>query len=657
VVSVPAGAAAAAAVGEGRVGVRELLRSLLRPSGAGGDQLVAAAPIVAVRDVFRRFWPDARPSWRWMWLMLVLVALSPLLDAAGIWMFKVLIDDVLTPRDFAAFPPVALAYIGITLAEGLLAFVTAYLAAWIGEHFLLRLRTRVFAHLHTLSLSFFERRPLGDLLSRLTGDIAAVEALVLAGVARFISSVITIGVFTGMIFYLNWQLALVSLIAVPAFWFISRGFSRRIKAASREARRRAGAISVVAEESLGNAMLVQAYGREDAEVGRFAEQGRGSVDAQLAAARIGASFGPVVNLVEVFGVLAIMGAGIWQLTAGRITLGGLLAFLLYLSQLYAPVRSLGRLSNTVFAAAAGAERIIELLDQQPMVPAPARPIPLPVPVPDARGRQHERIEAHVRFEDVSFRYPGAGGDALTRVNFAAPPGTTTAVVGASGAGKTTLTKLILRFYDPSEGRITLDGHDLRELDPAQLRANIAVVLQETLLFDGTVAENILAGRAGASRTDVVDAAQAADADDFISALPDGYDTRVGQRGRLLSGGQRQRIAIARAMIRDAPILLLDEPTTGLDAEAGERILRPLRRLMDGRTTIVISHNLLTVTDAQQIVYLDRGRITEVGTHADLLASGDRYAHLYRLHHPENTPNTTGAGTNGAAARDLSAART
>jgi ABC-type multidrug transport system fused ATPase/permease subunit len=243
------------------------------------------------------------------------------------------------------------------------------------------------------------------------------------------------------------------------------------------------------------------------------------------------------------------------------------------------------------------------------------------------------------------------------VNFAAPPGTTTAVVGASGAGKTTLTKLILRFYDPSAGRITLDGNDLRELDPAQLRANIAVVLQETLLFDGTVAENILAGRAGASRTDVVHAAQAADADDFISALPDGYDTRVGQRGRLLSGGQRQRIAIARAMIRDAPILLLDEPTTGLDAEAGERILQPLRRLMDGRTTIVISHNLLTVTDAQQIVYLDRGRITEVGTHADLLASGDRYAHLYRLHHPENTPNTTGAGANGAAARDLSAART
>jgi ATP-binding cassette subfamily B protein len=626
------------------VHVRELLRSLRRPAVTGGDNPVQPVPIVAVRDLFRRFWPDARPSWRWMWVMLVLVALSPLLNAAGIWMLKVLVDNVLTPRNFAAFPPLALAYIGITLAAGLLAFSTSYLAAWIGEHFLLRLRTRVFAHLHTLSLSFFERRPLGDLLSRLTSDVASIEALVLAGVARFVSSVITIAVFTGLIFYLNWQLALVSLVAVPAFWFISRSFARRIKTASREARRRAGAISVVAEESLGNAMLVQAYGREDAEVARFEKQSRGSVDAQLAAARVGASFGPVVNLIEVFGVVAIVGTGIWQLTTGRITLGGLLAFLLYLTQLYAPVRSLGRLSNTVFAASAGAERIIELLDQKPMVPAPDRPVPLPVPVPGGRHRERERIQAHLEFDDVGFRYPGAGGDALKGVSFAAPSGLTTAVVGASGAGKTTLTKLILRFYDPSEGGITLDGHDLRDLDLNQLRANIAVVLQETLLFDGTVEENILAGLAGASHAEVVRAAEAADADEFISALSEGYDTRVGQRGRLLSGGQRQRIAIARAMIRDAPILLLDEPTTGLDAEAGERVLRPLRRLMDGRTTIVISHNLLTVADAQQIVYLDHGRITEIGTHAELLAGGDRYAHLYRLHHPESL------GRNGAAIR-------
>ena len=222
---------------------------------------------------------------------------------------------------------------------------------------------------------------------------------------------------------------------------------------------------------------------------------------------------------------------------------------------------------------------------------------------------------------------------MDQISFTALPGHTTAIVGASGAGKTTLLKLLLRFYDPTTGRITLDGHDLRELDPDQLRANIAIVLQETLLLDGTIAENIRAGRPDASHEQLVTAAKAADADQFITALPEGYDTRVGQRGRLLSGGQRQRIAIARAMIRDAPILLLDEPTTGLDAEASQRILTPLRRLITGRTTIVISHNLLTVTDADQIVYLEHGRITETGTHSQLLANNKHYAHLYHLHHP------------------------
>ncbi|HEY2762542.1 MAG TPA: ABC transporter ATP-binding protein [Pseudonocardiaceae bacterium] len=552
---------------------------------------------------------------------MVLIVLAPLLDAAAILLFKVLVDDVLTPRDFSVFPAVAAAYVGITIIAGAVGFAEQYLAVWIGEHFLYRLRTRVFAHLHTLSVSFFDRRRLGDTLSRLTGDIGAIESLVLSGIIGIISNLMKIAVFAGVLFFLDWRLALVSLIAVPAFWLTARSFAGRIKIASRDVRQRAGSITVVAEESLGNVTLVQAYGREQAEVDRFARQSLGSVHAELAATRVGAMFTPLIDLLEVTGVLAILGVGIWELSAGRISLGGLLAFLVFLSQLYSPVQGLGQLSNSLFGAAAAAERIIDLLDQQPAVTAPTHPVPL------------NRPRGLLRLDQVGFRYPDTATDVLTDVSFTALPGQTTAVVGVSGAGKSTLTKLLLRFYDPTHGRITLDGHELRDLDPVQLRANIAIVLQETLLLDGSVAENILAGRPQAGHDELIAAARAADAHDFIQALPEGYDTRVGQRGRLLSGGQRQRIAIARAMIRDAPILLLDEPTTSLDAEASERILAPLRRLITGRTTIVISHNLLTASEAGQIVYLERGRVTEIGTHLQLLANNNNYAHLYRLHHP------------------------
>jgi ABC-type multidrug transport system fused ATPase/permease subunit len=327
----------------------------------------------------------------------------------------------------------------------------------------------------------------------------------------------------------------------------------------------------------------------------------------------------VVELIEVSGGLAVMGLGTWKLAQGQLTLGGLLVFLALIGKLYSPIRDLSRLGSTFYAASASAERIIELLDQRPQV------------VESADAHRIGRALGEVEFDGVSFRYPGTPALALSEVSFHVSPGESLALVGASGAGKSTAAKLLLRFYDPDRGAVRLDGSDLRELALSDVRESLAVVLQETLVFHGTVRENIAYGRPGATDAEIVAAARAADAHDFIRLLPDGYDTMVGQRGRTLSGGQRQRLAIARAMIRDAPVLLLDEPTTGLDARSGLRVMDPLRRLMAGRTTVVISHNLLTVRDATRIVVLDHGRVLETGTHDDLLARGGAYAGLHRLH--------------------------
>ena len=579
--------------------------------------LVGAAPAVSIREIFRRFWPDARAYRRWLLLGLLFIAAVPAVATLEIWLFKLLVDDVLVPGDLGPLPWLAAAYVGLTVVGGIVAFGDEYVSAWVGERFLLGLRSRLYGHMLTLS-DGPERRRLGDLLARLTGDVQAIESFVLTGVGTAIAALLQIAFFTAALFYLQWDLALLSLVVAPLFWFTAHRFSRLIKRASREKRRRSGSLTAVAEEGLSNALLVQAYNRQDSELERFRRENEGIVSAELAATRLRALFAPVIDLIELAGALLVIGWGTYSLSEGRITLGGMLAFLAYLTLLYGPIRDLSRLGTTIFAAAAAAERVVDVLDQHPLV----RDRPSARPLGRARGV--------VELDAVTFRYPGRVTPALEDVSLRVEPGETLALVGASGAGKSTIAKLLLRLHDPDQGSVRIDGCDLRELTLESVRENIGVLLQETLVFDGTVWENIAYGRPGASEAEIVDAAKTADAHQFIEALPEGYATVVGQKGRRLSGGQRQRLAIARAVVRDAPVLILDEPSTGLDAKSTQRLLDPLRRLMRGRTTIVISHTLLTVRDATSILVLDRGRVVERGSPDQLVALDGAYAGLLQL---------------------------
>jgi ABC-type multidrug transport system fused ATPase/permease subunit len=606
-----------------RAWVRRLRAAFVVDATGAGP--VAEAPAVPLRAIVRRFWPYARRYRPWLLLTGLLIVLDAAVETAAVWLFKVLVDEVLVPRDLHALLWVGVLFVAATLGGGVVGFADDVLSTWVSERFLLDLRVRFYAHLQRLPLEFFEGRRLGDVLSRLTSDIQAIESFVLSGVADALSYALRVGFFVGALFWLQWDLALVALIVAPVFYVAARRTAALLKRASREKRRRSGSIGAVAEEGLANMALVQAYGREATERERFHAQNLAAFRAQMTATRLRAGFGPLVELIELAGALLVMAYGTVKLSQGALSLGGLLVFMAYLSKLFSPIRGLSRLTTGMFAASAAAERVIEFLDERPHVSDPPRPLA-------ARRRRGE-----VRFDGVRFAYPGAVDEALRGVDLEVGPGEVLALVGRSGAGKSTVARLLLRFADPSAGRVRLDGADLRDYALDDLRANIAVVLQETLVFDATVFENIAYGRAGATRAEVQAAARAADAHEFICALPDGYETRVGQRGRRLSGGQRQRIAVARAMVRDAPVLVLDEPTTGLDASSAQRILRPLRRLMAGRATIVIAHDLLTVREATRIAVLDAGRVVDTGTHAQLLGRCALYRELWEARDGDVVP--------------------
>ncbi|MCL6668368.1 ABC transporter ATP-binding protein [Streptomyces panaciradicis] len=568
-----------------------------------------------VRAAFGRFWPLTRGDRGWLVTIVACVIVSAIAETASILLFAELTDNALKAGSLSAFWGPAGAWLGVAALGALVGYLGNSLATWTAERFVLRLRAGVFRHVQDLPPHFFQRHRQGDLVERLTGDVEAIEQLVVSGVVGTVSAAFSAVFYACAALYLRWDLALATFVLAPLFLLAARRFSGRIKAASQDERVADGAITSVVEESLGNIVLTQAYNRRADEERRLDREARAWMRASVRGARLSEMYEQFVEVVETLCVLAVIGLGVWEISAGRMTLGQLLAFAAFIGYLYPPVRSLGQLGLTLTAATAGAERLNEILDARPAVTDPARPA------------AEWPVRGWVGFHQVSFRYPESRRASLRDVTFSAGPGELVIVTGASGAGKSTLSKLLTRFYDPAQGVITLDGVPLTDLSLRFLRENVALLPQETLILNGTIRENIACGRPGASDEEIRRAAREAAADNFITALPEGYDTPIAPGTAALSGGQLQRIAIARAMLRAAPVLVLDEPTAGLDAVAARQVVTPLRKLMAGRTTIMITHDLTLAPDADRILVVDRGRLVETGTHPELLARGGAYAAL------------------------------
>ncbi|MFI0906658.1 ABC transporter ATP-binding protein [Streptomyces sioyaensis] len=578
------------------------------------------------KEAVRRFWPLTRGDRRWIVLVCLSAVVAALAETAAILLFAELTDNALQKGSVSAFWGPAGLWLGVAVLGAIVGYLGNSLAAWTAERFVMRLRARVFAHLQELPPHFFQRNRRGDLVERMTGDVDAIEQLVVSGLVQAVTAGFGIIFYAGAALWLRWDLALATFALAPLFWIAASRFTGRVKEVSRRERVADGAITSVVEEGLVNVVLTQAYNRQRDEQERLRREARRWLRASVTSARLDELYGQLVEVLETLCVLAIIGLGAWEISAGRMTLGQLLAFAAFIGYLYPPIRGLGQLGLTVTEATAAGERLLEILDAPPAVTDPEASAIVPAP---------KRAVGAVEACRVGFHYPGNTAEVLHDFSFTAVPGELVCITGPSGAGKSTLAALLLRFYDPDTGSIRLDGIPLNRLPLAQLRNNITLLPQETLVLHDTVAENIACGREDVTHHDVIRAAEAADAHTFITALPDGYETVIAPGTSRLSGGQLQRIAIARAMLRNAPVLILDEPTTGLDTLAAQRILGPLRRLAAGRTTLVITHDLALAADADRILVLDRGRLVESGTHAQLLAHPGLYAALFHTHPPSH----------------------
>lgn len=585
----------------------------------GGMRRIAELPEERAQNsgrVVRRLLGLLNP-YRWLVLAaMLLVLVSASSQGAAPFLIGKAVDELIGTGDKTGLAWTMLLLAGVYLAGMLATRFQIYYLSTAGQKLLADLRQRVFEKIESLSLQFLESRQAGDLMSRLVNDIDALNSFFSQALTQMVGAAFALlGIVVAML-SLNWQLGLAVLVMLPVLWLTTGFFSRWARSAFRKTRQTLGDVSANLEEELGGVKVAQAFNRTDENVRRFAARNAANRDANVSATAVTSAFAPAMDVLSTLDMALVAAMGGVMAISGRISVGVVVSFLQYVQNFFRPLQTVAQLWTMTQSALAAAERVFGLLELQPGVEDAPNAIPA------------RRIEGRVTFENVTFAYEG-DAPVLEEVSFEALPGQMIAIVGPTGAGKTTLVSLIARLYDVTSGRVLIDGVDVRELQQRTLRAQMGIVTQEPFLFSGSVLENIRYGRLDASDEEVKAAAEAANAHDFILRLPEGYQTEVGERGRLLSQGQRQLISIARALLADPRLLILDEATASVDTRTEVLIQKALQRLLKGRTSFVIAHRLSTVRKADLVLVIDEGRIVERGAHAELIARGGMYAELYQ----------------------------